>query len=188
MKVITQQSTFAHLIDNNIFQFLASQFALAVSAVLGPTENSPSLSTVKVLWTFKQEQRNCNFCCVCKQCNHYTLAVAVKYWVSAFIFVMWEVHVSKEDWLTSLLLHWGPVILNQYLSPGILNPSKQVSLGNWCQSGNVSTFLHYHLHPVTIYDLSSWQFIKISNLCIVSFLKIKYPQSLLMCYCSIIHR
>lgn len=57
MKVIlTQQSTFTHLRDNHILSVSAFckaiQFVLAFFAVLGPTGNSPSPSTVKVLWTF----------------------------------------------------------------------------------------------------------------------------------------
>lgn len=125
-----------HLRDNLVLKlFCILQSNSGCSCMLcctGPTGSSPFFSTVKVQWTLKQEQRNCDFCCICKQQNHYTLAVAVKVWVSAFRFVKWDLQVSKEDLLATLLLHWGPVILNHYLSSEILNTSKSVSMDNRC--------------------------------------------------------
>lgn len=58
------------------FPHSAIQFALAFTAVLGPTGTSPSLAPLKVLWM--EEQRHCDFCCVCKQRHRSTPALAGK--------------------------------------------------------------------------------------------------------------
>lgn len=153
------KALFIHLRDNLVlkrFCILQSNSGYSCRfCCTGPTGSSQFLFTVKVQWTYKQKQRNCDFCCICKQQNHYTLTVAVKVWVSAFRFVKWDIHVSKEDLLATLLLHWRPVIFNHYLSSEVLNPSKQVSMGNILKRQCVY-FSVCHLHLITIYSIWSW--------------------------------